>query len=156
MFGAMPVARTRSQSPCGAVRIMVAGQKMPVHLVEAAHPLQRCAQIGRFRAVGVVNIAGNQDMLRAVLNGQRADRLDHVEPSGLEHGFPVPDLLEDLADLPVSAVDKSHRDFSIASVIPSWAAPTPRYRQEIAFAAPASDLSTNDRINSLHRRPRRA
>jgi hypothetical protein len=93
----------------GPMGIMIAGNEVPLHVGEAAHPLDRLKQGLRRGRLRVVDITSNENMFGVLSFSQLPNFLDGGEARLSEYPFLVTELLEGLADFPVGCMDDAHR-----------------------------------------------
>ena len=111
--GRQPELRDAIPHALGTVRIVVAGQQVPVNIGERLHALDRRAQRVRVGSLAVVNVAGDEDVMNAIALGVRAESLDGRETRLPQRLFLGAELFEDLADLPIGGMNESHYDFPL-------------------------------------------
>ena len=101
-----PELRDAVPDALGTMRIVVAGQQVPVNIGERLHALDRRAQRVRVGSLAVVNVAGDEDVVNAIALGVRAEALDGGKTRLPQRLFLGAELLEDLADLPVGGMNE--------------------------------------------------
>ena len=106
-----PELRDAIPDALGTMRIVVAGQQVPVHIGERLHAFDRRAQRVRVGSLAVVNVAGNEDVVNAIARGVCTEALDGGKTRVPQRLFLGAELLEDLADLPVGGMNDLHDDF---------------------------------------------
>ena len=116
--GREPEPRDAIPQAFRTVRIMVAGQQMPMNVGKRLHALDRRAKRMRIGSLAVLNVAGNKNVMNAVALGNRAKTFDGRETRLPQRFFLGAEFLEDLADLPVGGMNEPHDVSPLRSTLP--------------------------------------